>query len=67
MFVITETASAFSKKLDAIGANIIEGMRQENNRLVCYKPELERTISSLKQKSSRRKKMENHIRVQWSK
>ena len=54
--IIGNGFSASSKKLDAIGANIIEGMRQENNRLVCYKPELERAISSLKQKSSRRKK-----------
>lgn len=54
--IIGNGFSASSKKLDAIGAKIIEGMRRENNRLVCYKPELDRTISSLQQKLAKRQK-----------
>ena len=56
-YVITGSGfSASSKTLDAIGTQILEGLRLQNNRLVCRKQELERSIASLKHKLSQRKK-----------
>lgn len=56
-YVITGSGfSASSKTLDAIGTQILEGMRLQNNRLVCRKQEIERSIESLSRKLSKKKK-----------
>ena len=56
-YVVTGSGfSASSKTLDDIGIQILEGMKLQNNRLVCRKQEIERSIESLNQKLSKKKK-----------
>jgi hypothetical protein len=56
-YVITGSGfSASSKTLDSIGTQILEGMRLQNNRLVCRNQEIERSIESLDRKLSEKRK-----------